>query len=235
MFLEILYITINVLTLTIVEIILSMDNIIFIVLVTEDLNSKVKLIAQKLGVVIAIIGRVLLLIILYKLSSLNKDLFFILNIGISIKDIVLILGGIYLIYFGIFKIITEIRQNNNLEVKIDKKTSFIKAFVLICLFDSLFSFDSVLTALNIGHNLYVMGIAILIGSLILFLNINYISTFISNHSNIKIFALILLIVIGCSLLCNAFDYIIKGYQICVIMFLVGFTQLITTLNLKKNK
>lgn len=235
MFLEILYIIINVLMLTILEIILSLDNIIFIALVTEHLSTKVRMFTQRLGVIIAIIGRILLLVLIYRLSSLNKDAFFVFSVGISIRDMVLILGGVYLIYFGIIKLIDEIKKNNQVQANFKKKSSFIKSFVLICLLDSLFSFDSVLTALNIGHNLYVMAIAILIGSIVLFFNITYISKFIRSHSNIKIFTLILLIVIGISLLCDAFDYKIKGYQMFIIMFIVGFTQFITTLNIKKNK
>jgi predicted tellurium resistance membrane protein TerC len=210
---------ISLLTLILLEIILGIDNIIFISLVTSRLpqNSQAK--ARNLGISLAIVLRVLLLVSINYVIKLSVPLFSIFELEISIRDLILIFGGLFLIYKSVGEINHKInfpkdemeQEQENVKGKI-VKMSFGKALIQILLLDLVFSIDSILTAIGIGENIEIMVIAVIISMLIMLVSAKAVSEFINKNPSTKILALAFLMMIGVILIAEGFHQeISKGY------------------------
>lgn len=218
-------------TLTILEIVLGIDNLVFLAIITQRLPKYQQPHARKLGLTLAWVTRLLLLASALWLSKLTTPLFTILGNDISWRDIFLISGGLFLLV----KATQEI--HNEMEPLPENKESTGRANLLlvviqIALLDIIFSLDSVLTAIGLTDNFYVMAAAITIAILLMIFASELLSRFVERHPTIKMLALSFLILIGMILVADGFsNHIPRGY----VYFAMGFSLFVETLNIIARK
>lgn len=218
---------IGLITLTLLEIILGIDNIILISILSEKLPAEKQPKARYIGLSLALITRILFLLFISWLTSLERSLFSFFSLDISIRDIILIVGGLFLLAKStneIHREINKIKKTNKPEVKI----AFSSVIFQIVVMDVVFSIDSVITAIGMVRQLPVMIAAIIISIVIMIISLSTISNFIAKHQSLKILALSFLLVIGVTLISEGLGfYIPKGY----IYFAMGFAGIVETLNI----
>lgn len=216
--------TINLLTLTALEIILGIDNLVFIAIVSNRLPKARQQSARRWGLSLALLGRFALLLMITWIIRLNAPLFQVLSKSFSGKDIFMFLGGIFLLVKATWEIHREFEPtDNNNNVIHKKQLGFFSAIIQIIIFDIIFSLDSILTAVGLTNHLWIMMIAILIAVLIMMIASDPLSVFINRNPSLKMLALSFLLLIGTTLIANSFGYVIpKGYiyfSICFSLFL----------------
>ena len=218
-------------TLTALEIVLGIDNIIFLSIVVGRLPPHQRQLGRILGLAGAMITRILLLLSLAWIMQLTAPLFTILAQEISGRDIILILGGLFLLAKSTHEI------HHSLEgVEESSETAvhggFFSILVQIALIDIVFSLDSVITAVGMAKHVPVMVLAIVIAVIVMMLMAKSIGDFVDNHPTIKMLALSFLILVGVALLGEGFDlHIPKGY----IYFAMAFSVIVELLNLRMRK
>jgi predicted tellurium resistance membrane protein TerC len=211
--------------------VLGIDNIIFISILSGKLPEHQQKRARRLGLALAMITRVLLLLSLSWIISMEKDLFTVLHVGISGRDIVLLLGGLFLIYKATVEIHEKIEGDEH-EIKRTKAPSFNSVIFQILILDIVFSLDSVITAVGMADHVIVMIIAVIIAVLIMLVAADPISNFVNKHPTVKMLALSFLVLIGVSLLIEGMGgHVDKAY----IYFAMGFSVLVEMLNLWMRK
>lgn len=222
---------ISLLTLTVLEIVLGIDNIIFISILSGKLPAHQQKRARRLGLALAMITRVLLLLSLSWIIRMDEDLFSIAGHGFSGRDLVLLLGGLFLIYKATTEIHEKIEGDEHEERKLNAP-SFKSVIVQILLLDIVFSLDSVITAVGMADHVIVMIIAVIIAVLIMLVAADPISNFVNKHPTVKMLALSFLVLIGVSLLVEGMGgHVDKAY----IYFAMGFSVLVEMLNLWMRK
>lgn len=218
-------------TLTVLEIVLGIDNIVFISILSGKLPKGDQKRARRLGLSLALITRVLLLLSLNWVMSLTAPIFTIVSQEISGRDLILLIGGLFLIY----KATTEIHEKlegENHDTEIKGRATFSGIIVQILLLDIVFSLDSVITAVGMANQIGVMVAAVIIAVIIMLFAAESISKFVNNHPTVKMLALSFLVLIGVSLLGEGLDqHIPKGY----IYFAMAFSVLVEMLNLRLKK
>ncbi len=218
-------------TLTVLEIVLGIDNIVFISILSGKLPKGDQKRARRLGLSLALITRVLLLLSLNWVMSLTAPIFTIISQEISGRDLILLIGGLFLIY----KATTEIHEKlegENHDTEIKGRATFSGVIVQILLLDIVFSLDSVITAVGMANQIGVMVAAVIIAVIIMLFAAESISKFVNNHPTVKMLALSFLVLIGVSLLGEGLDqHIPKGY----IYFAMAFSVLVEMLNLRLKK
>ncbi|NLI30226.1 MAG: TerC family protein [Nitrospiraceae bacterium] len=214
-------------TLTVLEIILGIDNIVVISILTSKLPLHQQAKARQIGIGLAIITRILFLLSLVWLASLTTTLFTIFSNDISMRDLILIVGGLFLLYKATHEIhgVMEIRAD-------ERKPKVLAAFggvvMQILVFDIIFSLDSVITAIGMAQQVGVMIAAVVIAMLMMLVASGSISAFIEKHPSLKMLALSFLLMIGVTLIAEGFDlHIPKGY----IYFAMGFSGFVETMNI----
>jgi predicted tellurium resistance membrane protein TerC len=231
---------ISLITLTILEIVLGIDNIIFISILSGKLPAEQQSKGRKLGLFLAMFTRILLLLSLTWIMSLTKPMFnlsgifgitdkgWVEKLAISGHDLILILGGLFLIYKSTSEIHERFEGEGEDETNI-KVHSFWATIVQIVLLDIVFSLDSVITAVGIASHLEVMIAAVVIAVGIMMWASGTVANFVNSHPTVKMLALSFLLLIGFSLLAEGFDqHIPKGY----LYFAMGFSIMVEALNLK---
>lgn len=231
---------ISLITLTILEIVLGIDNIIFISILSGKLPAKQQNKGRKLGLFLAMFTRILLLLSLTWIMSLTKPVFnlaeivgidnsdWVEKLAISGHDLILILGGLFLIYKSTSEIHEKFEGEGDDEANVKPK-SFWSTIVQIVLLDIVFSLDSVITAVGIASHIEVMIAAVIISVGIMMWASGSVANFVNSHPTVKMLALSFLLLIGFSLLAEGFDQDIpKGY----LYFAMGFSILVEMLNLK---
>ncbi len=231
---------ISLITLTILEIVLGIDNIIFISIMAGKLPANKQKKARQLGLALAMITRVLLLLSLTWIMTLTAPLFnagdwigikkpeLLEKMAISGRDLILIIGGLFLIYKSTSEIHEKLEgADHALETK--AVVTFSGVIVQILLLDIVFSLDSVITAVGMADHIEVMVAAVIIAVFVMMLSAGGISNFVNKHPTVKMLALSFLLLIGVSLLAEGFEqHIPKGY----IYFAMAFSVLVEMLNLK---
>lgn len=224
---------ISLVTLSFLEIVLGIDNIIFLAILCGKLPTNQQAKGRFLGLFLAMFLRIALLLSLSWIMSLTKPLFSIASLEISGRDVVLILGGIFLIIKAskeIIELIAHKHQEN--KQGSDKKVSFLGIITQIALLDIVFSLDSVITAVGMSKHIPVMILAIIIAVIIMMFASKPISDFIERHPSIKVLALAFLVLVGFALLLDGFKiHIEKAY----IYFAMGFSLAVELINIKINK
>ncbi len=219
------------LTLTVLEIVLGIDNIVFISILSGKLPKEKQKKARQTGLALALITRILLLLSLSWVMSLTTPIFTVLHQEISGRDLILLIGGLFLLYKATAEIHEKLEGENH-DTEIKGKVNFSSVIVQILLLDIVFSLDSVITAVGMASHVEVMIAAVVISVIIMLFAAESISKFVNQHPTVKMLALSFLVLIGVSLLAEGLDqHIPKGY----IYFAMAFSVLVEMLNLRLNK
>lgn len=227
---EILDILISLLVLVILEIVLGIDNLIFLAILTEKLPKEQQKKARRLGLTFAWVTRLMLLASAVWLAKLSRPLFSIGEFSFSARDIFLFVGGLFLIAKATQEINYSMVGVQNEKVSSKPKTSVsLKAVVLqIGVMDIIFSLDSVLTAIGLTDRFFVMALAISLAIWVMIFASEPVSRFINEHPTLKMLALSFLILIGTLLVADSFSvHLPRGY----IYFAMGFSLGVEILNL----
>jgi len=200
------------LTLTALEIVLGIDNLVFIGILTVRLDKKRSRRARVIGLSLAFAFRVLLLASLSWIIGLTKPLLTLHNLPLSWRDIILIAGGLFLIAKATREIHTEVEGNDGLETTPPYKRALAAVIVQLAVIDLLFSIDSIVTAVGLADNLEVMVAAVVIAMVVMFMAASPVGSFIQAHPTTKMLALAFLLLIGLALLADGFHFHIpRGY------------------------
>jgi len=232
----------SLLTLTVLEIVLGIDNIVFISILTGKLPVTQQRKGRQLGLALALITRLLLLLSISWIMSLTAPLFNIADwlhienpelqerLLLSGRDLILLVGGLFLIYKSTVEIHGRLEGEGMHEPETNvKKVSFANVIFQVMLLDIVFSLDSVITAVGMADHILVMMAAVVIAVIIMMLSAGAISGFVNRHPSVKMLALAFLLLIGVSLTAEAFEqHIPKGY----IYFAMAFSVLVEFLNLR---
>lgn len=223
-------IILSLLTLIALEVVLGIDNIVFISILTSKLPKDQQKKIQRIGLVLAMVMRLGLLALISIIIKLDDDLFRVLGAGISGKDLVLITGGLFLLY----KSAKELYERSEHEVDPDTPTakrSVKGILVQIIIMDMVFSIDSVITAVGMADQLWVMYVAVIITVGVMLFAAAPVSNFIHRHPAFKVLALSFLLLIGTALIAEGLDvHIPKGY----IYFSMAFALLVDVIQLRKD-
>lgn len=214
------------------EVILGIDNVIFISILSDKLpeNQKDKLRYWGLG--LAMIMRLILLTLISFILKLDQNLFTIFDIHFSGKGLILIAGGLFLIYKSTVEIYHKTELANSNEPVVPKTSSFKRLLLEIILLDLVFSIDSIITAIGMAQELWIMFTAVIVAVLIMVFASQPISFFIKKHPSFKILALSFLMMIGISLIAEGFHVgIPKGY----IYFSMAFAFIVDVIQMKTVK
>ena len=215
-------------TLTALEIVLGIDNIIFIAILASKLPLHQQQRARTLGLAFAMVTRLLLLFSLAWMLGLTAPLFTVFNQEISGRDIILISGGLFLLFKSTIEIHDKL-EGAGRESAVRPSASFIATIIQIGLFDIIFSLDSVITAIGLVEQLWVMATSIIIAIMVMMVSAGPISEFIDRRPTIKMLALSFLLLIGMMLVAEGLDmHIPKGY----IYFAMAFSVFVEMLNSK---
>jgi predicted tellurium resistance membrane protein TerC len=218
-------------TLTFLEIVLGVDNIIFISILSGKLPHAQQSRARRLGLLGAMATRVLLLFSLAWLSRLTAPWFTLIGHEISGRDLILILGGLFLLGKSTYEIHDSLEGEEAHESR-KVAASFASVIIQIMLLDIVFSLDSVITAVGMVDEVWVMIAAVVIALAIMMIAAEPISAFVHRHPTVKMLALSFLLLIGLSLVLEGFDqHIPKGY----IYFAMGFSVFVEAINLRLRK
>ncbi|HKV08212.1 MAG TPA: TerC family protein [Thermoanaerobaculia bacterium] len=216
------------LTLTVLEIVLGIDNIIFISILAGKLPQDQQPKARTVGLGLAMFIRIALLASLAWIARLTDPLFTVLSQEISGRDLILLIGGVFLL-FKATREIHERLEGDEGHASAKVKASFTSVIVQILLLDIVFSLDSVITAVGMAEELAIMIIAVVVAVAVMMFAAGPISTFVARHPTVKMLALSFLLLIGMSLVAEGLDqHIPKGY----IYFAMGFSVLVEMLNLR---
>lgn len=218
------------LTLTILEIVLGVDNIIFISLLTGRLPKEDRNRARLLGLGFAMGARIALLLSISFVMSLTGTLFTVLDEGISGKDLIMIVGGLFLLYKSVSEIHGRFDESKGHAERSQKKPGTMAQTILqIVLIDIVFSLDSVITAIGMSQEIVIMIAAVIVAVIFMMFFSRWISDFVEKYHSIKILALAFLVMIGVLLVAEGFDkHIPKGY----VYFAMAFSVAVEIINIK---
>lgn len=216
-------------TLSALEIVLGIDNLVFISIAVSKLPEQQRPLARRIGIAVACVSRIGLLVMLAFLARMQNDLFHLFGMGISVRDLVLILGGVFLLIKGGKEIREMIGGGDDGQGHGQKSSSvFWVVIAQIAVIDIVFSLDSVITAVGIAEHIPIMVFAILLAVAIMLLAANPLGRFIDAHPTVKMLALAFILLIGVVLVLDGFDvHTPKPY----IYFAMGFSVLVEWLNL----
>ena len=218
-------------TLTALEIVLGIDNIIFISILVGRLPKNVQQRARTIGLALAMITRILLLLSITWVMSLSADLFSVGSLGISGRDVILIGGGLFLLAKSTLEIHGGLEgEEQQHESRV--RATFTSVIVQIAIIDIVFSLDSVITAVGMADHVEVMIAAVVVAVIVMMFLAGPIGDFVDRHPTIKMLALSFLILIGVALVGEGLDFHIpKGY----IYFAMAFSVAVEMLNIRTRK
>jgi predicted tellurium resistance membrane protein TerC len=215
-------------TLTVMEIVLGIDNIVFISVLVSRLPKEQADRARKLGLALALIFRILLLLVLSWIIGLSAELFSIFGHGFSWKDLILLGGGLFLIYKATHEMHAEIEEPHEANLKQVASASLSAIIAQIIVIDMVFSVDSIVTAIGMAEHVEVMIAAVIVAVGVMFIASGPIAGFVARHPTTKMLALAFLLLIGVSLVADGMGFHIeKGY----IYSAMGFSVLVEAVNI----
>jgi len=216
-------------TLSALEIVLGIDNLVFISIAVGRLPEARRPLARRIGIAVACITRIGLLVTLAYLARMEQPLFTVAGMGISIRDLVLILGGVFLLVKGTLEIRDLITGGEDEDPRTTKASSvFWMVIAQIAVIDIVFSLDSVITAVGIAQHIPIMVFAILLAVAIMLLAANPLGTFIDANPTVKMLALAFILLIGAVLILDGLGiHVPRPY----IYFAMAFSVLVEWLNL----
>jgi predicted tellurium resistance membrane protein TerC len=222
----------SLLTLTILEIVLGIDNIIFISIIAAKLPENQQAKARTIGLMLALIMRIVLLMLIFWIAHLTAPLFSILGNEISWRDIILIGGGLFLLVKGTTEIHHSIEGAKDEKTVGLKQVTFGAVLAQIAVLDIVFSLDSVITAVGMADERSIMVAAVIIAIGVMLFAAKPVSDFVNKHPTVKMLALSFLLLVGMALIADGFDvHIPRGY----LYFAVAFSLGVECLNLWMRK
>lgn len=215
-------------TLTVLEVVLGIDNVIFISILAGKLPAADRERARRVGLMGAMVMRILLLMSIAWIVRLTQPLFTVLQHTFSGRDLILVTGGLFLIYKATHEIHDRLEGEAG-HVSARVAPTFMATISQIMLLDIVFSLDSVITAVGMADDLSIMIAAVVIAVVIMMFSAGSVSGFVERHPTVKVLALSFLLLIGCSLIADGFGvHIPKGY----IYFAMGFSVFVEAINLR---
>lgn len=225
-------IIISLITLVALEIVLGIDNVIFISILAHKLPEHQQKRARRLGLILAMFLRLGLLSVVALIMQLKQELFSVFGQGISGKDLILILGGLFLLYKSTVEIYHKMEGQVGDTTSKFKAAGFTQVIVQILIMDMVFSIDSIITAIGMVKVIWVMYVAVVVSVGVMLFAAEPISKFVNNHPAFKMLALSFLLLIGFALVSEGFGIAIpKGY----IYFSMAFSLLVDILQMRMNK
>ena len=222
---------ISLITLTFLEIVLGIDNIIFISIITDRLPEENQKRIRTIGLLLALVMRIILLSLITVIIQLKEPLFTISEFEFSVRDLILVAGGMFLLAKSVSEIHEKIEGAH--EQQVYKKKNTVASIILqIIVLDIVFSFDSILTAVGLSKHLEIMITAVVLAMIVMIYFVEMISRFIKKHPTLQILALSFLILIGFMLVIDGFHFEVpKGY----IYFALFFSVMVEIINMKIRK
>ncbi|MBN8568401.1 MAG: TerC family protein [Ignavibacteria bacterium] len=217
-------------TLSFLEIVLGIDNLVFISILVDKVEKSKQELARKIGLTLALGTRIGLLFCISFIMRLTDPLFTILSHSFSGRDLILLAGGLFLIGKATFEIHEKVELHETPHKKENsKKAKFMNTVIQIAILDIVFSLDSVITAIGMSQNLNIMIAAIVLAMIVMIASAKSIAAFINKHPTFKILALSFLLLIGVVLVAEAFhQHVSKGY----IYSAIGFSLFVESINIR---
>ena len=217
------------LTLTALEIVLGIDNVIFLSVIVSRIPPRQAKRARQIGLALALVFRILLLSLLVWLIGLTQAVFTVNGIGFSWRDIILIGGGAFLIAKATHEIHGEVEAREGGGDSVQPKSSaFFWIIVQIIIIDLVFSLDSIITAIGMAQDLEIMIAAVVIAVIVMYISSGPVSRFVAEHPTTKMLALAFLVLIGVALVADGFEFHIpRGY----IYFAIAFSAAVEFFNI----
>ena len=225
-------IIISFLTLTFLEIILGIDNVIFMIIAADKLKESERKKSINIGMAFSIAIRITFLFCISLIMGLEHPLFTYDGFEVSGKDLILFGGGAFLMWKSTAEIFSH-TENGDVKKEAKKESTLFKVLAEMCLINIVFSFDSILTAVGLSDNLTVMIVSIIVSSIVMVLFANNISKFLEKHKSLKVLALSFIMMIGLFLILDsAHVHVPKGY----IYTAIAFSLFVETVNIRfKNR
>jgi len=219
-------------TLAALEVVLGVDNVIFISILTSRLPPESREKARKAGILMALLMRLALLSLISWVTKLTTPLFEVAGIALSGKALILLLGGIFLLYKSTMEIHTKLEGEDHTSGNTGAKVTFSGVLIQVAILDLVFSLDSVITAVGMAQSLWVMVIANVIAMAVMWFSGKAIGEFVHKHPTFKILALSFLLMIGVMLVAEGVGFHIpKGY----LYFAMAFSSGVELLNMRLRK
>jgi predicted tellurium resistance membrane protein TerC len=219
-------------TLTALEIVLGIDNIIFISILVGRLPEARRNVARRLGLALAMVTRIALLLSLAWIMRLTAPLFAVLGHDISGRDLILIGGGLFLLWKSVHEIHASLEGEGGAHAESAAGATFFGVLAQIAVIDIVFSLDSVITAVGMADDVMVMVLAIVASVLVMMFAARPIGEFVERHPTIKMLALSFLVLVGVTLIAEGFDtHVPKGY----VYFAMAFSVAVEMINIRLRK
>jgi predicted tellurium resistance membrane protein TerC len=223
-------------TLTVMEIVLGIDNIVFISVLVSRLPQKDADTARRLGLALALIFRIALLLIISWIIGLTAPVFTVWEQAFSWRDIILIAGGLFLMGKATHEIHSEVDADSHHDAGADAKSRPMSAIIAqLVVIDLVFSLDSIITAVGLADDLEVMVAAVVIAMIVMFIAANPVGEFIKNHPTTKMLALAFLLLIGVALVADGFQFHIPRGYIYFAMAFAGAVEFFNVLASRRRK
>lgn len=222
------------LTLTALEIVLGIDNVIFLSVIVARIPEPQASRARRIGLALALVFRILLLTFLVWLIGLTRDVFVISGMGFSWRDLILIVGGLFLIGKTTHEIHAEVEGDDEKGGPDGGRNAFFWVIIQIIVIDVVFSLDSIITAIGMSSELAIMIAAVVIACVVMYASSGPVSRFVAAHPTTKMLALAFLVLIGVALVADGFEFHIpRGY----IYFAIAFSAAVEFFNVlaKRNR
>ena len=217
------------LTLSVLEIVLGVDNVVFIAILTSRLPAGQQASARRVGLSLALVIRVGLLFAITWIMSLTRPLFAVLGHEVSGRDLILLGGGLFLIFKATWEIYDKLEVQHTDTPTARRRGAFAAVLVQILVLDIVFSLDSVITAVGMAEHVAIMVAAMVIAMGVMLFSMGAISGFVERHPSVKILALAFLLLIGVMLVAEGFgQHVSKGY----IYFAMAFSFIVEMINIR---
>ncbi len=219
-------------TLTAMEIVLGVDNVVFLAIITSRLPAQQQTVARRLGLTLALGFRIGLLLAISWIMGLTAPLFSVFGHRVSGRDLILLGGGLFLIFKATWEVYDKLEAEHLPKEDRGGRGTFLWVLVQVLLLDIVFSLDSVITAVGMANQIPVMVAAMVLAMLVMLVSAGAIGAFVERHPSVKILALAFLLLIGVMLVAEgAGSHIEKGY----IYFAMAFSLLVEMLNMRYRK